>query len=44
LGEFGTELLPILNDTGFAEALVATLKSESGYSVSLAAGALTHIG
>jgi hypothetical protein len=44
LDEFGGELLPILKGAGFADALVATLKSESAYSVSLAARVLTHIG
>jgi hypothetical protein len=44
LDEHGSQILAVLQDAGFAEALVATLKSDSAYCVGMAAGALTQIG
>ncbi len=40
----GSQLLPTLGAAGLADALVATLKSDSAYCVGTAAGALALIG
>jgi hypothetical protein len=40
----GSQLLPTLADAGFADALVAALRSESGFCVAAAAQAILAIG
>ncbi len=42
--EHGSQLLPTLKKAGLPDALVALLKSESAYSVVVAAGCLSFIG